>query len=72
MMVASKLHEVLSALCSSAILRQLPILADDIRKAANELYKIGRTNGRDHSILMTGTGAQIAGINWQQRDIAAR
>jgi hypothetical protein len=42
--VASKLHQVLTALFCSACLMQMPALADEIRKAAKELYDSGELN----------------------------
>jgi hypothetical protein len=50
--VASKLHEVLTALFCSADLMQMPVLAEEIRVAAKELYDSGElTASPDEGIV---------------------
>jgi hypothetical protein len=43
--VASKLHEVLTALIFTASFMQMPVLADEIKCAAKELYNSGEMSG---------------------------
>jgi hypothetical protein len=43
--VASKLHEVLTALFFTAAFMQMPALAGEIGRAEKELYNSGETSG---------------------------